>query len=77
MNACFRGKIFQIFTPILLTYALIYDIILISIIKTRRKKLCPDPVVDQEAEAVDGDGYDSGEDFLAAWAAITGGENDA
>lgn len=29
------------------------------------------------AEAEDGGGYDSGEDFLAAWAAITGGENDA
>lgn len=25
----------------------------------------------------DGGGYDSGEDFLAAWAAITGGEDDA
>lgn len=28
-------------------------------------------------EPENGDGYDSGEDFLAAWAAITGGENDA
>lgn len=29
------------------------------------------------AEAEDSSGYDSGEDFMAAWAAITGGENNA
>lgn len=29
------------------------------------------------AEAPDGNGYDSGEDFFAAWAAITGGDADA
>lgn len=29
------------------------------------------------AEAPEAEGYDSGEDFMAAWAAITGGETDA
>lgn len=29
------------------------------------------------AEPVEGNGYESGEDFRAAWAAITGGENGA